>query len=136
MVEEDKQADKRETPGEKAERETWEKTRRHMGKERGLWGTWRSFCPQHIPSTPGRGRAGQWDCLHSNTLILELGRQRQAKLCEFEASSIHTLSSGQPRLHRETLPGKEKRQEEGGGTEGRKIDQYMLFPFRGGGREV
>jgi hypothetical protein len=36
-------------------------------------------------------------------LILALGRQRQVDLCEPEASLVFILSSGQPKLHSESL---------------------------------
>jgi hypothetical protein len=36
-------------------------------------------------------------------LILALENQREVGLCEFEVSLLYIDSSGQPRLHRETL---------------------------------
>jgi hypothetical protein len=41
-------------------------------------------------------------------LTLAFWRQRQADICEFEASLFYRSSSGQPGLHRETLSQKEK----------------------------
>jgi hypothetical protein len=37
-------------------------------------------------------------------LILELRRQRQVDLCEFEASLVYRVSSRTAELHSETLP--------------------------------
>jgi hypothetical protein len=43
-------------------------------------------------------------------LILAVGRQRQADLCEFKAKLVYRVL-GQPGLHRETLSGKQKQKQ-------------------------
>jgi hypothetical protein len=48
-------------------------------------------------------------------LIPVLWRQRQADLCDLEASLFYKMSPGQPRLHRETKT-KTKTKKSGGGS--------------------